>query len=163
MSKENGSAYIEISIYEPNILWKIGAFMCILFASIYSLLIFIIPITIPTIVFTGISINRSYFVKKTISKKILPIILNLIIFLLTTILLNVFLTFTEDALIWFSESFLNSVPVVKRVIIDPQQAAISNNFFYDAISIWIPLVYLIAISLLVVGWHWKKDIKVYVK
>ncbi len=163
MSKNDNSMYVEISVYEPNILWKIGAFVCILFASLYSLLIFIIPITIPAIVFTAISINRSYLVKRTISKKIIPIILNLIIFLLTTILLNVFLAFTEDTLIWFSESFLNSIPVVKRAIIEPQQAAISNNFFYDIISIWIPIVYLTAIILLVVGFHWKKDIKAYVK
>lgn len=133
--------------------------MTIFISSIYSLTIILLPLTIPTIVFTGLSIKRSYFLKNSISKKIVPVILNIILLSIIIITFSLFLSELESIIVLISDSFFNKVPLIKELILDVNEGFLVDSFLGKTLTLYVPIIYAFSILLLAIGWHWTKELK----
>ena len=148
-----------VLIYQTNFIWKLGVFIIIFIASFYSVFIIFLPLTIPAIIYSALSISGSPFYKHTIRKKFIPVALNFIILILVVISFIFLLSQIDSLLFWFSDSFFNDVPYIKKIIIDvKQESIVVGSLAGQIFIIYLPIIYFIGIVLLMLGRHKKKTL-----
>ncbi len=146
----------DINRWSPSIFMIIGVTLNIIFCSIFSILLFTIPLTIPAIVLNALLLAPRVDTKRYHAYwKYIPVI---IVFSLTTILVILFsltVSSMEDLYNGFSD-FLNTLVFWKREAIIPME--VNADPIKDVIEITLMVLGYSGSTFIIIGWYKKKKI-----